>query len=241
MRGRPARTEPAHRRLLVAACLLPALVGGCGSDRVVVRTVTVERAAPPQAIADLPNLTDSTSTRTTATTPTSAPDAFARCDANVSAKTPTTTCGFASNAFYEYWTSGKAERIRAYSPATHRVFSARCTGHGDSVECATSDGGVARFARAAIDRYTQEQADAYAAGHDVGPATSSPSGGASTPDESASPAAPPPSSGSGDFCATHDCIPNYDNGNGSTVRCSDGMYSQSGGLRGACSGHGGVG
>jgi hypothetical protein len=36
-------------------------------------------------------------------------------------------------------------------------------------------------------------------------------------------------------------IPNYDNGTGNRVQCADGMYSQSGGRPGACSGHGGVG
>jgi hypothetical protein len=36
-------------------------------------------------------------------------------------------------------------------------------------------------------------------------------------------------------------IPNYENGTGSRVQCADGMYSQSGGRPGACSGHGGVG
>lgn len=45
---------------------------------------------------------------------------------------------------------------------------------------------------------------------------------------------------SDDFCATHVCIPNYDNGTGSTVQCSDGSYSHSGGKQGACSHHGGV-
>jgi hypothetical protein len=47
--------------------------------------------------------------------------------------------------------------------------------------------------------------------------------------------------GSTDFCSTHACIPNYDNGTGSTVQCSDGTYSHSGGKQGACSHHGGVG
>jgi hypothetical protein len=64
------------------------------------------------------------------------------------------------------------------------------------------------------------------------------------------PSSPPPSSDYGapsdstpsspDFCDTHDCIPNYPNGNGSTVQCNDGSFSQSGGIQGACSHHGGV-
>lgn len=44
-----------------------------------------------------------------------------------------------------------------------------------------------------------------------------------------------------DFCATHVCIPNYENGTGTTVQCADGTYSHSGGKQGACSHHGGVG
>jgi hypothetical protein len=49
---------------------------------------------------------------------------------------------------------------------------------------------------------------------------------------------PPPEAGG--FCATHDCIPNFDEGNGYVVQCEDGTWSQSGGIQGACSYHGGV-
>jgi hypothetical protein len=41
------------------------------------------------------------------------------------------------------------------------------------------------------------------------------------------------------FCDTHTCIPNFPNGNGYIVQCSDGEWSHSGGLSGACSWHGG--
>jgi hypothetical protein len=41
------------------------------------------------------------------------------------------------------------------------------------------------------------------------------------------------------FCDTHTCISNFDNGNGYIVQCADGEWSQSGGLSGACSYHGG--
>ncbi|MBX5449026.1 MAG: hypothetical protein IRZ24_03080, partial [Thermogemmatispora sp.] len=46
---------------------------------------------------------------------------------------------------------------------------------------------------------------------------------------------PPP-----DFCLYFACISNFWNGRGYVVECSDGMYSKSGGIRGACSYHGGV-
>jgi hypothetical protein len=45
--------------------------------------------------------------------------------------------------------------------------------------------------------------------------------------------------GSGDFCGTHACIDNFDNGTGYTVQCADGTWSHSGGRPGACSWHGG--
>ena len=48
------------------------------------------------------------------------------------------------------------------------------------------------------------------------------------------PSNPPP-----DFCSTHQCIPNFPNGRGTVVQCNDGDWSQSGGLSGACSDHGG--
>jgi hypothetical protein len=41
------------------------------------------------------------------------------------------------------------------------------------------------------------------------------------------------------FCATHQCIRNFPNGNGTIVQCVDGEWSHSGGLSGACSDHGG--
>lgn len=47
------------------------------------------------------------------------------------------------------------------------------------------------------------------------------------------------------FCSYFPCIPTFyepdDPGDGYIVQCTDGLYSQSGGERGACSKHGGVG
>jgi hypothetical protein len=42
-----------------------------------------------------------------------------------------------------------------------------------------------------------------------------------------------------DFCSTHPCIDNFDDGVGYIVQCADGMWSHSGGRSGACSYHGG--
>jgi hypothetical protein len=43
----------------------------------------------------------------------------------------------------------------------------------------------------------------------------------------------------GGVCGYFDCIDNFSNGHGYMEECSDGTYSMSGGVRGACSDHGG--
>lgn len=45
---------------------------------------------------------------------------------------------------------------------------------------------------------------------------------------------PPPT-----FCEYFPCIPNFWNGHGSVLECGDGLYSHSGNIQGACSGHNG--
>lgn len=47
------------------------------------------------------------------------------------------------------------------------------------------------------------------------------------------------SSPPGDICNYFNCINNFWNGHGYMVECNDGNYSMSGGVRGACSYHGG--
>lgn len=41
------------------------------------------------------------------------------------------------------------------------------------------------------------------------------------------------------FCASHECIASFPNGHGEVVQCSDGKWSHSGGITGACADHGG--
>ena len=68
-------------------------------------------------------------------------------------------------------------------------------------------------------------------------------GGCASASSAAPPAPPPPEPPpveSASFCDTHLCIDNFDEGNGYPVQCNDGMWSQSGGIQGACSYHGGV-
>ncbi|HEU0072575.1 MAG TPA: hypothetical protein VFS30_01050 [Dehalococcoidia bacterium] len=67
-----------------------------------------------------------------------------------------------------------------------------------------------------------------------------PPSGQPGPGESANETAPGGASIPGDFCSTHECIDNFENGKGYIVQCNDGKWSQSGGRQGACSQHGGV-
>jgi hypothetical protein len=92
-----------------------------------------------------------------------------KCDANIAAKAGTTSCVFAENVFYEYWSSQSVTTLQAYSPTTHEAYDVICTAGAGVVTCTTADGGAVRFSQAAVDAYSQAQADAYAASHDLGP------------------------------------------------------------------------
>jgi hypothetical protein len=94
---------------------------------------------------------------------------YSRCDANITMRTATTTCPFAQNVFYAYWTSGEAPSIEAYSPTTGNVYGLTCSVSVRLVTCRTPQSAVVRFSQAAVDAYSQDQADSYADGHDVGP------------------------------------------------------------------------
>ena len=230
---------------IASAVALTLALAACGADSIATRTVTVtEPATTSETLASL--AADSASPPAPAVTAHSSPvsNGFTRCDQNITAKTGTTTCPFAQNVFYAYWQVGSAS-IRAYSPATDITYRLRCDATARQVICTAGDGAVVGFSAASIDRYTSANARAYADSHDLGPASTPTVRARETAPSDPAPTVAPPSSAAGtgtdDFCTTHDCIPNYPNGNGSTVQCSDGSFSHSGGIQGACSHHGGVG
>ncbi len=64
-------------------------------------------------------------------------------------------------------------------------------------------------------------------------------GGGGEPPYSGGGSPDPSEASGGSFCDTHDCIPSFDEGDGSIVQCADGEWSHSGGRPGACSSHGG--
>jgi hypothetical protein len=218
---------------------------GCGSTSVVTRTVTVTQPAKTgDTLADL--APDRASSPAQVASAASAPAAagFTRCDTNITAKTGTTTCPFAQNVFYAYWRDSSPS-IRAYSPATDVTYRLRCEDTAGRVSCTAGDGAVVRFSAASIERYTPANARSYADSHDLGPVSTpivrAPETAPSDPAPAVAAPPLPPVAGTDDFCTTHDCIPNYPNGRGTTVQCSDGSFSHSGGIQGACSHHGGVG
>ena len=104
------------------------------------------------------------------------------CDANIRARIGTTTCLFAQNVFYSYWLNSfdpgvfaDLPGLPAYSRAAGRTFYLHCSGL-TTISCRTSDRAHVTFSSAAVLRYTAEQANAYAATHELGdvPAPSDP-------------------------------------------------------------------
>lgn len=232
-----------------AVAVLALVLAGCGAGATATQTVTVATTveSPTAGVAGRPPVVKPRRLTSPRVSPALDSQGYRSCDPNVKAKAATTTCGFAENAFWSYWRSGEAQAIRVYSPATGRTFATACTASGSKVVCRTRDKGVVKFPQAAVDSYTAGQAAHYAATREThAPGTSLPRANPAPRDTPAPtytpPAVPAPATApEDDFCDTHNCIPNYPDGNGSTVQCADGTYSQSGGIQGACSHHGGVG
>ncbi len=137
---------------------------GCSGTSESTETVTVEREVVPAKPAQKPKKQRRKSD------PRPSPPAYVNCDPNIQAKAATTTCPFAQNTFWTYWTSDEASTpLEVWSPAAQASFVTSCEGDGTHVVCATSDNGVVRFSQVALDRYSQAQADSYASNHDLGP------------------------------------------------------------------------
>jgi hypothetical protein len=224
----------------LAALLVTATLTACGQSATGTETVTttVTRTATTAAATTTPRK-NRASPAATKEVPAET-GSWTACDPNIEARRPHTSCGFAQNAFYEYWVSDESTSIQVYSPALGATLATRCTAGSTRVMCRTGDGGRVRFARTALNAYSADQADLYASTHDVGSGTASglsaggngPSDGDSEDDVG---------SGNEEYPPLDERIPNFDEGTGTVVQCVDGMYSQSGGRPGACSGHGGVG
>lgn len=152
---------------LVLGVLLLLAFGGCGGTTEVVKTVTVDRPviADPDPAPSKKRKEQGSEGRATP----AIPSEYVRCDANIEVKAATTTCAFAQNAFWHYWTSGESGAIQVYSPAARSTFDVSCKVRDSQIGCSTSDGGEVRFSQDALDLYSQTQADRYAGSHDLGP------------------------------------------------------------------------
>jgi hypothetical protein len=90
------------------------------------------------------------------------------CDSNISVDPRTTTCPFANNVFWEYWTGGQVAEVSAWSTALQRYVDVTCQS-GERVVCAGREGSRISFPESAVEAYSQSQADDYASSHEVGP------------------------------------------------------------------------
>jgi hypothetical protein len=183
---------------------------------------------------------------TRATAGVTAATGLAACDANITVRAATTSCGFAENVFYAFHRdatpSDAQNAIRAYSPVSQVDYAVACaTDDAGAVTCVAGDGGEVHFGLAAIRAHDDGQAAAYATSHDLGPNADAHPGDAPSSTAELAPNPTPAPEAAGADPPIEDRIPNYDSGTGYPVRCADGMWSQSGGRPGACSHHGGVG
>jgi hypothetical protein len=184
-----------------AVALVGLTIGGCADAPQEVETVTVEREVaidePPASPQDDPRPRRRGTGKPTRSTE------FVDCDKNIQAKAVTTTCPFAQNVFWAYWTNGESSRpFQVWSPAVRTSFGVTCKSGRAQVVCTTSDKAAVTFPEAAVDLYSEAQADAYASSHDLGP----------DPYEDLSDAAPPPNdelqTGGLEDCQGYDpCIP----------------------------------
>jgi len=88
------------------------------------------------------------------------------------------TCGFAENAFYDYWQASggdptQSESISAWSAASQQSYPLSCGVGGGLVDCTgPSASGAsldARFTQHAVSAYTDQQAAGYEASGKLGP------------------------------------------------------------------------
>ncbi len=132
-----------------------------------------------------------------------------------------TSCPFAQ-AVVKAYDAAPSTAVQAYSPVTQQTYTMQCVEARGVVSCTGgNDAGVA-FQGPPVPGATNTTATATSSSQSVE--------GAGSYDHSTDT----------QFCSMHQCIPNFPNGNGYIVQCTDGEWSHSGGVSGACSYHGGV-
>jgi len=214
--------------VVVIAALVAAVaaVAGCGEQQTTTTTAASAPEAPPPT--------------TTSSRPTN--ESFTHCDQNITVG-PHTSCGFADNVFKAYaaalsaGASSGPESVEASSPATGKTYSLTCpVAGGTIVTCSGGSGATVRFPVWAARVYYHPTASAPPSNESKGTGETPPAKSSGEHDEvgSSSHATDP------QFCAEHHCIGTFTTEPGTVVECSDGTYSHSGGISGACSHHEGV-
>lgn len=94
---------------------------------------------------------------------------FVSCDANVRVKKRTTSCAFAENVFWSYWTFENTDSLDVWSPTVQETFRVHCAERGRFVRCTTDSDGDIRIRQSALDEYSEVAADNYGSSHDLGP------------------------------------------------------------------------
>jgi hypothetical protein len=246
-------------KLIIPAALIAALLAGCGEsstpptpERAGTKTAGTTPKETPEPARHEPRADTRHEKRAAkvkaAPTPAPNPPAFVACDRNIKVRAATTTCELAQSSFYEY--SQDPANVSAYSPSAGEWYRMECY-VSSAVVCKGSDGGEVHFPESAIAAYTYDNAVAYASSHKVNTRPDgeesyaddeaySPDEDDSTDDESYGDDYPGYDDGD-DYTEPGENIPYYDEGDGYRVQCSDGTYSHSGGIQGACSHHGGIG
>lgn len=144
-------------RITAIGCLLLAAVAGGGC---------AENSSPADSTAE-PN----TVARASNSEPQNKPrrKMYRRCDANILAKRSTTTCAFAQNVFWSYWTFENTQSLDVWSPASEQAFEVACSEGSTMVRCTTADGAAVKFSLESVGDYSQQAADDFASSHDLGP------------------------------------------------------------------------
>ena len=96
-----------------------------------------------------------------------------QCDPNISTSA-NVTCGFAENAFYEYYKasggdSSQSKTVQVWSPTTKQYYSVDCSSSGDAVDCTLGSGDDIRLTASGLSAYSSAQASSYAQSHELGP------------------------------------------------------------------------
>jgi hypothetical protein len=151
-----------------------------------------------------------------------------------------TTCPFALNVRSEFLSERQSSgvppaNVTAYSPVTKKTYHLTCVLFADrtAAECNTGTASLAF----PLEGHHQAPESSESESEDGGSSSEGEASGEGGGGEDA--VGSPSHAGDQQFCEEHTCIGNFTTEPGTVVECSDGTYSHSGGISGACSDHGG--